>query len=171
MKKIKKIVNPLTKNSTLSLFIEDNSLHFEYGHCIPKSTSCSVIHGHSAKITLEVFGNPDKEGMIVEFRLIKDALKKVLHIFDHKFIVAKQYATLKKDRYFVSFDGPNGYVEFNVPASHIILLSGDPTSENMVKAISDQLEKVLPKKVLAFSVVFFEGATKGAILTRKRNNK
>lgn len=151
-----------------SLFIEDDSLHFEYGHCLPRSRSCSVIHGHSSRLSAELFGETDEEGMILDFGDAKDAMKKVLKIFDHKFIISKKYAVVKGSRCHVSFTGPNGHIELDVPKEHVILLEGEATSENIAQEVSRELLKHLPLQVKAVKAYFFEGANKGASSFRTR---
>lgn len=152
-----------------SLFIEDDSLHFEYGHCLPKSSSCSVVHGHSSRISAEIFGDIGEDGMIIDFGRAKDEMKKVLKRFDHKFIISKKYASLKENRCHISFDGPKGHIELDLPKEHVILLDREATSENIASRIADEILSRMPKQVKAVKAFFFEGANKGASIFRLRD--
>ncbi|MEM3637197.1 MAG: 6-carboxytetrahydropterin synthase [Conexivisphaerales archaeon] len=153
-----------------SLFIEDDSLHFEYGHCLPRSKNCSVVHGHSSRISAELFGEVGKDGMIVDFGEAKDVMKSVLKKFDHKFIVGKRYAAVRGNRCHISFDGPNGHIEVDIPLAQAILLEGEATSENIAAEIAKEMLEKMPEQVKAVKAFFFEGANKGASLFRMRNS-
>src|SRR5579875_649479 len=128
-----------------SIFMEDDSLHFEYGHCLPKSKTCSVVHGHSSIIS-------------------------VLKNFDHKFIICSKYAKVKDGRCHISFDGPNGHIELDLPEQQVILLDVEATSENIASEVARQILNKMPNKVKAVKAFFFEGANKGASLFRMRND-
>ena len=48
---------------------------------------CENLHGHNWKIEVFVTGQKlKKNGLIIDFRVIKDATKKVLDELDHKFL-------------------------------------------------------------------------------------
>jgi 6-pyruvoyltetrahydropterin/6-carboxytetrahydropterin synthase len=49
---------------------------------------CKNIHGHRWKIVLSIKGE-EKNGMVVDFGILKDDLKKECDYFDHTFIVEK----------------------------------------------------------------------------------
>jgi 6-pyruvoyltetrahydropterin/6-carboxytetrahydropterin synthase len=153
-----------------SIFIEDDSLHFEYGHCLPKSKTCSVVHGHSSRISAELFGDIGKDGMIVDFGDAKNAIKSVLKIFDHKFIICKKYAKVKGERCHISFSGPNGHIELDLPREQAILLDKEATSENIASEVAKQILNGMPKEIKGVKAFFFEGANKGASIFRMRND-
>jgi 6-pyruvoyltetrahydropterin/6-carboxytetrahydropterin synthase len=153
-----------------SLFVEDDSLHFEYGHCLPRSSKCSVIHGHSSRVSVELFGERRRDGMILDFGAAKKIVKKVLKDFDHKFIISKKYARVDSDRCFVAFDGRSGRIEMNIPSEQAVILSGEATSENIATEVSRELLEKLPPQVMAVKAFFFEGANKGASYFRVRSD-
>jgi len=48
---------------------------------------CEKLHGHNWKIEVTVTGNKlEENGLLVDFRVIKDATKRVLDSLDHKFL-------------------------------------------------------------------------------------
>ncbi len=48
---------------------------------------CERLHGHNWKIEVYVSGEKlGKEGLLIDFRLIKEATEKVLHELDHRFL-------------------------------------------------------------------------------------
>ncbi|MGI0039428.1 MAG: 6-pyruvoyl trahydropterin synthase family protein, partial [Nitrososphaera sp.] len=63
--------------ATGSIFIEDPSLAFDYAHILPLVEKCSVLHGHTSTVMVEIIGSM-KNNLVVDFgdakRIIKDAL-------------------------------------------------------------------------------------------------
>jgi 6-pyruvoyltetrahydropterin/6-carboxytetrahydropterin synthase len=48
---------------------------------------CENLHGHNWKVEVYVTGNKlEKNGLLIDFKLIKDATKKVLNELDHGFL-------------------------------------------------------------------------------------
>jgi 6-pyruvoyltetrahydropterin/6-carboxytetrahydropterin synthase len=49
--------------------------------------ACEKLHGHNWKVEVYVTGNKlEKNGVLIDFRMIKDATKRVLDRLDHKFL-------------------------------------------------------------------------------------
>jgi 6-pyruvoyltetrahydropterin/6-carboxytetrahydropterin synthase len=153
-----------------SIFVEDDSLHFEYGHCLPKSKSCSVLHGHSSRLSAEIFGEVGDDGMILDFGLVKEGIKQVLAKFDHKFIICRKYAVVNGNRCHIAFTGPNGRIELDIPLKQTVLLEAEATSENIASEVAREILDIMPEQVKAVKAFFFEGANKGASLFRMRDD-
>jgi 6-pyruvoyl-tetrahydropterin synthase len=146
-----------------SLFIEDDSLHFDYGHSLPNSKTCSVLHGHSSRVSVEIFGQVGLNGMILDFGEAKEKLKETLKLVDHKFIIGKKYVTDRSSKAVrVKFEGPNGSFDLKMPPSQVVILDGEATSENIAKFLAGNLLEALPPGVDAAKLFFFEGVNKGA---------
>ncbi|MGA1974485.1 MAG: 6-carboxytetrahydropterin synthase [Conexivisphaerales archaeon] len=146
-----------------SLFIEDDSLHFDYGHSLPTSKTCSVLHGHSSRISAEVFGQVGPTGMILDFAEAKSALKNTMKLVDHKFIIGKKYVVESTSRtVHVKFEGPNGAFDLRMPSSQVVVLELEATSENIARFVAGKLLEALPNGVDAVKLFFFEGVNKGA---------
>jgi 6-pyruvoyltetrahydropterin/6-carboxytetrahydropterin synthase len=48
---------------------------------------CEALHGHNWKIEARVVGEkPDKTGMVLDFKLLKLKLNKILEKLDHKYL-------------------------------------------------------------------------------------
>jgi len=85
---------------------------------------CEELHGHNWKV--EVMATADtlnKTGMVVDFKILKDALKEILGLLDHKHLNEVDY--FKKV---------------------------NPTSENIAKFIFDQLTDAAGSIVQSVSV-------------------
>jgi len=63
---------------------------WEMGHRLPfHSGKCKNLHGHSYKLMVELTGDPDKNGMIMDYYDLKKIVEPVLDELDHSFMVYK----------------------------------------------------------------------------------
>lgn len=135
---------------------------------MPNSETCCVIHGHSSRLSVELFGNPSEDGMIIDFGEVKRIIRSVISEYDHKFMIGSKYVEIINGRAHISFTGPKGSIEIDVPEEHVVVLEGEATSENIVSSIGRRLIERLPAEVSAIKAYFFEGTSKGAAVFRTR---
>ena len=144
-----------------SIFIEDPSLAFDYAHILPLVEKCSILHGHTSTVMVEIIGKMTNN-LVIDFseakKLVKDALSKL----DHKFFINEKYLQREDSlHYFVSFEGPRGL--FNLQVPKILLPSPRRTTvENLSSIIIDILASKMPPNVEALGVYIYEGVNKGA---------
>lgn len=147
----------------------EKSVVIEMGHRLPYHTGkCRNIHGHSWKIAVAVRGPikqvhaPD-DGMVVDFSLLKSALKIIEDMFDHTLTLA-DYDPLVA----LLVKGPGHHThkwgrQFKTDYGVINVLHDlPPTSENLTCIWKCILEEALPGIVIA-SVSVKETATSEAI--------
>jgi 6-pyruvoyltetrahydropterin/6-carboxytetrahydropterin synthase len=61
--------------------------HWEMGHRLPFHTSgCANIHGHSYKLRVEIEGECDDNGMMMDYGDMKKLVMPVVDEFDHCFL-------------------------------------------------------------------------------------
>ncbi len=145
-----------------SIFIEDPSLSFDYAHILPLVEKCSIIHGHTSTIMIEIIGEM-KNNLVIDFSEAKKIIKETLNQIDHKFFINRKY--LKKEeenQLFIEFDGPKGYFDLKVPKNTTFLLEGEATVENLSTEIIKMLSNKMPDNVQAIGVYIYEGVSKGA---------
>ena len=147
---------------TGSIFIEDPSLAFDYAHILPLVEKCSVLHGHTSTVMVEIIGSM-KNNLVIDFGDAKKIIKDALNAIDHKFFINRQYLQKEDDlHYFVAFEGPRGFFNLQVPKSTTYLLSGEATVENLSSEIIRLLAPKMPPTVQALGVYIYEGVNKGA---------
>ncbi|ADI32465.1 6-pyruvoyl trahydropterin synthase family protein [Staphylothermus hellenicus] len=55
------------------------------------SDKCMNIHGHTFKVSVEVCGDIHQDtGMVIDFGILKNVLKKIINEYDHTIIVPKK---------------------------------------------------------------------------------
>lgn len=152
---------------TGSIFLEDPSFSFDYAHILPLVEKCSILHGHTSSVMVELAGQM-KDNLLLDFGAAKKIIKQVVGIFDHKFFINERY--LKGDdgtHYVISFDGPKGRFELQVPKGTTYLLKGEATVENLASEIIRLLAPKMPENVEAVGVYIYEGYNKGSHIISK----
>ncbi len=99
---------------------------WEAAHRLPwHAGDCKNLHGHSYKMTVEVEGEPDERGMLIDFKEIKKILAPLIDDWDHATIVAEDDIDL---RYAIQKLG-----------SRLALLPYDSTAENLSRYAAEYL--------------------------------
>lgn len=156
------VVYDKSSTQTGSIFLEDPSFDFDYAHILPLVEKCSILHGHTSSVMVELVGQM-KNNLLLDFGDAKKIVKEVLAVFDHKFFINKRY--LKdgdSSHYRVSFEGPKGTFDLQVPKHTTYLLDGEATVENLSTEIIRLLAKKMPQNVEAIGVYIYEGFHKGS---------
>jgi len=85
---------------------------------------CEALHGHNWKVEASLYGKTlDSRGMIMDFKDLKDSLKKILDLLDHKYL--NELLFFKKK---------------------------NPTSENIARFIHGELSRYVKKGKIKISV-------------------
>jgi 6-pyruvoyltetrahydropterin/6-carboxytetrahydropterin synthase len=94
----------LIKKKIGSIFIEDPSLSFDYAHILPLVKKCSILHGHTSTVMVEIIGKMEN-GLVIDFSDAKRLIKEAINDLDHKFFINSRYLFKEDDLYY--------YVRFN----------------------------------------------------------
>lgn len=61
--------------------------HWEMAHRLPfHEGGCKNLHGHSYKVRVELAGNPDNNGMVMDYFDLKTLVAPIIERLDHAFI-------------------------------------------------------------------------------------
>jgi 6-pyruvoyltetrahydropterin/6-carboxytetrahydropterin synthase len=147
---------------TGSIFLEDASFSFDYAHILPLVEKCSILHGHTSSVMVELVGQM-KDNLLLDFGEAKKIIKEVVNIFDHKFFINRKYLKREDEsHYLIQFEGPKGMFELQVPKNTTYLLEGEATVENLSSEIINLLAPKMPSNVEAVGVYIYEGYNKGS---------
>ncbi len=145
-----------------SIFIEDPSLAFDYAHILPLVEKCSVLHGHTSTVMVEIIGSM-KNNIVIDFGDAKRIIKDALNAIDHKFFINAKYLKKEDDtHYYVAFEGPRGYFNLQLPKMTTYMMPGEATVENLSTEIIKLLAPRMPANIEALGVYIYEGVNKGA---------
>jgi len=162
VKELEEIVFYDKTPQTGSIFLEDPSFSFDYAHILPLVEKCSILHGHTSSVMVDLVGQM-KNNLLVDFGEAKRIIKEVIGVFDHKFFINKKYLQSEDDTHYkIAFDGPKGTFDLQVPKHTTYLLEGEATVENLSTEIIKLLSPKLPENVEAVGVYIYEGYNKGS---------
>ena len=126
---------------------------FEAAHALcDYDGPCKSIHGHSYELSVTVKGIPikdpgsPKKGMIMDFGDLKKIVKRnIIDRFDHALILFDQ-------------ESVSTLQEFGEAFSNIVFVDYQPTSENLLQDIAQNIKRLLPDGVTLFSLKLRETA-------------
>ncbi len=121
---------------------------FETGHALyGYDGKCKNVHGHSYKLSVTVIGMPIddrnnvKFGMVIDFTDLKKIVKEeIVDKFDHATVFNQTTPHLELAH------------ELQTRGHHVILVTYQPTSENMVIDFAQKIKNRLPKNVQLHSL-------------------
>jgi len=167
IKELQELVFYDKEPQTGSIFIDDPSFAFDYAHILPLVEKCSILHGHTSSVLVELVGQM-KNNLLLDFGEAKKIIKDAMSVFDHKFFINKKYLKEEDELHFrISFEGPKGMFDLQVPKNTTYLLDGEATVENLSTEIIKILAPKLPKNIEAIGVYIYEGTNKGAHIISK----
>jgi 6-pyruvoyltetrahydropterin/6-carboxytetrahydropterin synthase len=119
----------------LKVFDHFSSAHYLNGY----QGKCESLHGHNWKVEAEVEGKDlDKIGMLVDFRVLREFLNKIVKKLDH--CLLNELEAFKKS---------------------------NPSAEIIAEYIYDEMQKLLPKGVNVSSISVWESEGSQAIYLKK----
>lgn len=125
--------------------------------------------GESWLVDVELAGNLDQQGMVLDFADVKKTIKRLIDDeFDHKLIIPALYAgnnvisSAERIRHrFVTADGQ--IIEHNAPASACCFLqTTEVTPASLAQAITEKLKPLLPGNVEEIVLTLYAEAIDGA---------
>lgn len=156
-----------SKQETGSIFLEDPSFAFDYAHILPLVEKCSILHGHTSSIMVELAGQM-KDNLLLDFGEAKRIIRDVIGVFDHKFFINSRYIKAQDGtHYTIQFEGPRGEFNLKMPKDTTYMLKGEATVENMAGEIIRLLSPRLPENIESVGVYIYEGYSKGSHIMSK----
>jgi 6-pyruvoyltetrahydropterin/6-carboxytetrahydropterin synthase len=119
---------------------------WEMGHRLPEHFGlCKNIHGHSYKMLVEIEGELDKNGMIIDYYDVEKIINPVIEKLDHAFMVNKD------DKVVLGF--------LEKMNSKKVIVDFQSTAENICLYLLNEIEKTrLPENVNEVKVRVYETA-------------
>ncbi len=154
-----------------TIFLDDPSFNFDYAHILPKTEKCSVMHGHTSSVLVELAGTP-KDGMVVDFNDAKPLIRDAVRGLDHKLFISERYVLGREgSSVSIGFDTVHGRFEMKVPARTTVLLEEEATVENLAQELVRRIAPGMPDNVEAVGVYVYEGLNKGTHLLARIHSR
>lgn len=144
------------------------NIRFSSAHIIPEYDKCGRLHGHTYAIHAKIYGEVEENGIIVDFRFVKDVLKRIVDELDHKVLIpAKSHMVRIDGRNVKLSNGKKDYV-FPIEDCAILPLKSS-SAENLANYVMDKLIENLKdcENIVEIEVGVDEGFGQGARV-RKR---
>ncbi|MHB8931036.1 MAG: 6-pyruvoyl trahydropterin synthase family protein [Melioribacteraceae bacterium] len=118
--------------------------HWEMGHRLPFHLGkCKNLHGHSYKCMVELSGDPDSNGMVVDYFDVKKVIGPIIEKLDHSFMVSKN------DKEVIE-----ALQKLN---SQMVIVDFETTAENICLYLLEQIKSAnLPENIHSIKVRVFE---------------
>lgn len=117
---------------------------WEMGHRLTfHKGKCKNLHGHSYKCMVELSGEPDKNGMVLDYYDVKKIIEPLIEEMDHSFMV------FSSDKELIQ--------ALQKLKSHYVIVDFETTAENICNYLLDTIKlSNLPKNVSGLKVRVFE---------------
>jgi 6-pyruvoyltetrahydropterin/6-carboxytetrahydropterin synthase len=150
-----------------TIFLDDPSFNFDYAHILPKTQKCSVMHGHTSSVLVEVIGRP-VEGMVIDFGDAKQIVREAVRSLDHKLFISSKYVTrVDPSSVELRFETVHGEFAIRAPKDTTVMMKGEATVENLAHEVLARIAPRMPKNVTAVGVYVYEGLNKGSHILAK----
>lgn len=132
-----------------------SGIRFSACHFIPGHEKCSRLHGHSYIVRLRLEGDVGESGMIMDFVVLKKALKELIEEMDHKTILPRSSRDVNVTIADGEVEATSCGKRYVFPEEDVIFLDIDTTTAEemtslMVDRICDMI--VFPKNVRNVSI-------------------
>ncbi len=139
-------------------------LRFSACHIIPEHGKCSRLHGHTYTIHSRIHGSLNEYGIVLDFEIVKNALREIITELDHKLLIPSRSTHFKIE------SGPLvkvflGEKEYQFPEEDITLMDiPSATAESLANFILEKLISTMeiPKNVTKIELGVDEGWGQGA---------
>jgi len=118
--------------------------HWEMGHRLPEHFGkCKNIHGHSYKMIVEIEGEVDSSGMVMDYYDLTEVIDPIVEELDHAFLV---------------YDGDNDIIDFlNKMGSKKVIVNFQSTVENICTYFLNKIKRIdFPADVHKVKVRIYE---------------
>ena len=155
------------EGNTQTIFMDDPSFNFDYAHVLPKTEKCSVMHGHTSSVLVEVTGRPI-EGMVVDFGVAKQIIRDAVRSLDHKLFISEKYVSqMDTESVTLKFKTVHGDFAIKAPKETTVMMEGEATVENLAREVLARIAPRMPENVSSVGVYVYEGLNKGSHILAK----
>ena len=119
-----------------SLQVKDQRMHFSASHFLKFCGDCEQLHGHNYVLEVFITGPLNEDGMIVDFRVVKDKVIDICKTLDHKVMLPRDSKTIR-------VKSEEGFVEVNLEAKRYVF----PEEDCMILPVEATTTELLAKYI------------------------
>jgi 6-pyruvoyltetrahydropterin/6-carboxytetrahydropterin synthase len=143
----------------------DTNVKFSSCHFIPGHERCGCLHGHVYAISAKIHGEPNVDGIILDFIKLKAMLRELAEELDHRLILPgnSRHLSIQMNDDQVEVTSPDKFYSF--PATDVVILDIESSSAEALAAY--MLTRVaadfdMPGNVTRIEIGVDEGRGQGA---------
>ncbi|MHA1440570.1 MAG: 6-pyruvoyl trahydropterin synthase family protein [Candidatus Heimdallarchaeota archaeon] len=122
---------------------EDTRIGFASAHFIIGHDKCGRLHGHNYFIKVKVKGELNEQHMVLDYGLLKEALRKLTKPFDHKVLIPTKTDDLVLEEKDESYEIITCNKRYLIPKEDVELVPVPATTaEEMAKFFHNELKKL-----------------------------
>ncbi len=149
--------------------VEISGIDFAAAHFVSEGEQCERLHGHNYHVSVTVQGTLNTQGMLIDFRELKQRVRQLCKQWDHRILLPQHSNKIK-----LSKKGNQTYVrtptsEYSFPTTDVIVLDvTETTAEELASVLCSLLIKDLRinfPTLTQVSVSINESSTSRAIVT------
>ncbi len=119
---------------------EQSGIRFAGCHFIPRHEKCSRLHGHTYILRLRIEGDIGKDGMVMDFVVLKKELRKFVEEVDHKTLLPGKSDEVILTVNEHSVDVVCGSKQYMFPKEDVVILEvPTTTAEEMTKMMVERM--------------------------------
>ncbi|MBR6203706.1 MAG: 6-pyruvoyl tetrahydropterin synthase family protein [Candidatus Methanomethylophilaceae archaeon] len=119
-----------------------SGLRFSACHFIPRHEKCSRLHGHSYIVRLRLEGDIGQDGMIMDFVVLKKALREIIEEVDHRTLLPLKSSEVALAIVEDSVEVVTGCKRYVFPREDVALLDVPTTT-------AEEMSKMMALRMLA----------------------
>ena len=154
-----------------TIHVEKGSIGFAAAHFNCLGGGRELLHGHNYTVGLRAHGAVGADGAIVDFSVLKEALRAVCDALDHRMLVptrSDDVAVVEQPDGHVALTYSDG-ARFLFPRGDCVLLAmPNSTCECLAAHILDRLRELLGEAPVRLEVGVDESPGQGAVVTEGR---
>lgn len=134
------------------------NIRFSSSHILLGHNKCGFLHGHTYAIHTWVYGDIDEIGFIIDFKIVKNALREIANRFDHRVLIPDKNSNVSKTESEISIFTDNKNYIFPIEDCIVLPLTritAEYLSEYILEELFDKID--LPKNVKKIVVGIDEG--------------
>ena len=146
-----------------------SNIRFSSAHIIPEYEKCGQLHGHTYAVHAKISGKYDKNGIIMDFSQLKDALRQIVDELDHKILIPEKNSAVKIEKnnttVKISFLEKN----YSFPLVDCIFLPIiSTTAENLALYVLEKIQKKInfSKNIESIEIGVDEGYGQGSKISK-----
>ena len=137
--------HPTMNMTDFHIRVANDDLVFCAAHFITlESGVCERLHGHTYRVAADVFGPLDACQCVVDFLVVRGALKNIIAQLDHRVLLPTQHATIRVSSRSGEVEATFAGRRWVFPQDDCVLLPiGNTTTESLAQYVGEHLAAAL----------------------------